>query len=82
MTPLRRGIISSRAALSTSAMAEIDTLIFDIDDTLYPMSCGFSDHRNGKIICGARPPHGSQQHAQSHITSDLVRSLPAPQTSW
>eukprot|EP00414_Alexandrium_minutum_P002437 CAMPEP_0113822370 /NCGR_PEP_ID=MMETSP0328-20130328/2207_1 /TAXON_ID=39455 /ORGANISM="Alexandrium minutum" /LENGTH=262 /DNA_ID=CAMNT_0000790307 /DNA_START=25 /DNA_END=810 /DNA_ORIENTATION=+ /assembly_acc=CAM_ASM_000350 len=31
-------------------MAEIDTLIFDIDDTMYPMSCGFSDHRNGDII--------------------------------
>lgn len=29
---------------------EVDTLIFDIDDTLYPSSCGFSDHRNGPIV--------------------------------
>lgn len=25
-------------------------MIFDIDDTLYPTSCGFSDHRNGQVI--------------------------------
>lgn len=30
---------------------EVDTLIFDIDDTMYPMSSGFSDHRNGEVIC-------------------------------
>ena len=28
----------------------LDTLIFDIDDTLYPQSCGFSDHRNGPVV--------------------------------
>ena len=32
-------------------MAEVRTLIFDIDDTLYPVSSGFSDHRNGAVIC-------------------------------
>lgn len=32
-------------------MAEVDTLIFDVDDTLYPVSSGFSDHRNGEVIC-------------------------------
>jgi len=29
---------------------QLDTLIFDIDDTLYPISSGFSDHRNGPIV--------------------------------
>lgn len=29
--------------------AEVDTLIFDIDDTLYPVSSGFSDHRNSLV---------------------------------
>lgn len=28
----------------------VDTLIFDIDDCLYPLSCGFSEHRNGKVV--------------------------------
>eukprot|EP00931_Biecheleriopsis_adriatica_P079234 TRINITY_DN52638_c0_g1_i1.p1 TRINITY_DN52638_c0_g1~~TRINITY_DN52638_c0_g1_i1.p1 ORF type:complete len:282 (+),score=75.07 TRINITY_DN52638_c0_g1_i1:29-847(+) len=28
----------------------IDTLLFDVDDTLYPVSSGFSDHRNGEVI--------------------------------
>eukprot|EP00449_Zooxanthella_nutricula_P004236 CAMPEP_0198499172 /NCGR_PEP_ID=MMETSP1462-20131121/7453_1 /TAXON_ID=1333877 /ORGANISM="Brandtodinium nutriculum, Strain RCC3387" /LENGTH=233 /DNA_ID=CAMNT_0044228131 /DNA_START=1 /DNA_END=699 /DNA_ORIENTATION=+ len=27
----------------------IDTIIFDIDDTLYPSSCGFSEHRMGEV---------------------------------
>ncbi|KAJ1454169.1 HAD-like domain-containing protein [Pelagophyceae sp. CCMP2097] len=38
------------AALSTKAPREITTLIFDIDDTLYPVSSRFSDHRNGAIV--------------------------------
>ena len=29
---------------------DVETLIFDIDDTLYPMSSGFSDHRQG-LVC-------------------------------
>jgi len=29
----------------------VDVLIFDIDDTLYPVSSGFSDHRNGEVVC-------------------------------
>eukprot|EP00930_Biecheleria_cincta_P059970 TRINITY_DN45686_c0_g1_i1.p1 TRINITY_DN45686_c0_g1~~TRINITY_DN45686_c0_g1_i1.p1 ORF type:complete len:263 (-),score=50.74 TRINITY_DN45686_c0_g1_i1:60-848(-) len=32
-------------------MAAIDTVLFDVDDTLYPASSGFSDHRNGEVIC-------------------------------
>eukprot|EP00747_Dinoflagellata_sp_TGD_P167241 gnl/TRDRNA2_/TRDRNA2_191282_c0_seq1.p1 gnl/TRDRNA2_/TRDRNA2_191282_c0~~gnl/TRDRNA2_/TRDRNA2_191282_c0_seq1.p1 ORF type:complete len:267 (+),score=59.54 gnl/TRDRNA2_/TRDRNA2_191282_c0_seq1:45-803(+) len=31
-------------------MTEVDVLIFDIDDTLYPVSSGFSDHRNGDVV--------------------------------
>lgn len=27
-------------------LMDVDTLIFDVDDTLYPVSSGFSDHRN------------------------------------
>jgi len=29
--------------------AEVDALIFDLDDTLYTVSCGFSDHRNAEV---------------------------------
>ncbi|CAE7641476.1 CIPK15 [Symbiodinium sp. CCMP2456] len=32
-------------------MAEIDAILFDLDDTLYPVSTGFSDHRNGEVVC-------------------------------
>lgn len=31
--------------------AEVDVLIFDVDDMMYPLSSGFSDHRNGEVIC-------------------------------
>eukprot|EP00405_Crypthecodinium_cohnii_P026508 CAMPEP_0206494710 /NCGR_PEP_ID=MMETSP0324_2-20121206/47928_1 /ASSEMBLY_ACC=CAM_ASM_000836 /TAXON_ID=2866 /ORGANISM="Crypthecodinium cohnii, Strain Seligo" /LENGTH=239 /DNA_ID=CAMNT_0053978493 /DNA_START=71 /DNA_END=786 /DNA_ORIENTATION=- len=31
---------------------EVDTIIFDLDDTLYPVSNGFSDLRNTDVICG------------------------------
>ena len=45
-------LATSRAA--TRAMATggsaVDTLIFDVDDTLYPVSSGFSKHRNGPIV--------------------------------
>lgn len=34
---------------SDVAPIEVDTLIFDIDDTLYPVSSGFSDHRNDAV---------------------------------
>ena len=33
------------------ATVPVKTLIFDIDDTLYPVSSGFSDHRNGPVVC-------------------------------
>jgi FMN phosphatase YigB (HAD superfamily) len=29
---------------------QVDTLIFDIDDTLYPVDCGFTAHRNGAVV--------------------------------
>jgi putative hydrolase of the HAD superfamily len=29
---------------------EVDTVVFDIDDTLYPESSGFSLHRNGEVV--------------------------------
>jgi len=29
--------------------AEVDALIFDLDYTLYTVSCGFSDHRNAEV---------------------------------
>lgn len=32
-------------------MAAIDTILFDVDDTLYSARSGFSDHRNGEVIC-------------------------------
>lgn len=32
-------------------MVAIDTILFDVDDTLYSVSSGFSDHRNGEVIC-------------------------------
>jgi len=28
----------------------VTTLVFDIDDTMYPVSSGFSDHRNGPVV--------------------------------
>jgi len=28
----------------------VDTLIFDIDDTLYPIDCNFTAHRNGPLV--------------------------------
>jgi hypothetical protein len=61
-----RGAGKMASALSTQAPREITTLIFDIDDTLYPVrlaprtrrgarcqtqvSSRFSDHRNGAIV--------------------------------
>ncbi|CAJ1454462.1 unnamed protein product, partial [Effrenium voratum] len=32
-------------------MVDIDAILLDVDDTLYPVSSGFSDHRNGEVIC-------------------------------
>ena len=34
----------------TTTMTPISTLIFDVDDTLYDVGTGFTDHRNGEII--------------------------------
>jgi len=30
---------------------DVELLLFDIDDCMYPMSSGFSDHRNGEVVC-------------------------------
>ena len=44
-------LATSRSALTrTMATNAVDTLIFDVDDTLYPVSSGFSKHRNGPIV--------------------------------
>ena len=45
-------LATSRAATRTMATggSAVDTLIFDVDDTLYPVSSGFSKHRNGPIV--------------------------------
>ena len=44
-------LATSRSALTrTMATTSVDTLIFDVDDTLYPVSSGFSKHRNGPIV--------------------------------
>ena len=44
-------LVTSRSALTrTMATNTVDTLIFDVDDTLYPVSSGFSKHRNGPIV--------------------------------
>lgn len=40
---------SKKARLSDAKPMDIDTLIFDVDDTLYPVSSGFSDHRNSAV---------------------------------
>merc|ERR1711907_646234 len=36
--------------MQKSHTVPIRTLIFDIDDTLYPVSSGFSEHRNGPVV--------------------------------
>ena len=44
-------LATSRSALTrTMTTNSVDTLIFDVDDTLYPVSSGFSKHRNGPIV--------------------------------
>ena len=44
--------LATRRSALTRAMAttSVDTLIFDVDDALYPVSSGFSKHRNGPIV--------------------------------
>mmetsp|Transcript_55337 Transcript_55337/g.159090 ORF Transcript_55337/g.159090 Transcript_55337/m.159090 type:complete len:336 (-) Transcript_55337:31-1038(-) len=49
----RRPVAGGFATASSSGGAlegiEVDTIIFDIDDTLYPASCGFSNHRMSDV---------------------------------
>mmetsp|Transcript_8901 Transcript_8901/g.27835 ORF Transcript_8901/g.27835 Transcript_8901/m.27835 type:complete len:273 (+) Transcript_8901:182-1000(+) len=50
---LRVATTVRNARAMTSAVtpsARLDTLIFDIDDTLYPVSARFSEHRNGPVV--------------------------------
>lgn len=35
---------------SSSPSSAVTTLIFDVDDTLYDVSLGFTEHRNGEIV--------------------------------
>lgn len=37
-------------AQKMGAAVDIDTVIFDVDDTLYAESCGFTKHRNGEVV--------------------------------
>lgn len=42
---------SASAGLAVAPETNVDVLIFDVDDMMYPLSSGFSDHRNGEVIC-------------------------------
>ena len=46
-TTVRHG---AGASASMSSATGLNTLIFDIDDTLYPVSARFSEHRNGPVV--------------------------------
>ena len=47
--PILNNITDSVRRNNTSTTAQrVTTLIFDVDDTLYDISCGFKKHRNGK----------------------------------
>ena len=43
------------------AATEIDTLIFDIDDTMYPVDNGFTIHRHSEV-----PPPPTHTHTTQH----------------
>ena len=38
-------------------MAEVTTLIFDVDDTMYDVGCGFTAHRNGGAVAAFMVHH-------------------------
>ena len=44
---------ATRAALPTRAfsMPAPDTLVFDLDGTLYPVECGYQDHFRTNLYC-------------------------------
>eukprot|EP01047_Picozoa_sp_COSAG01_P104277 COSAG01_NODE_33620_length_561_cov_1.136364_1_plen_134_part_10 len=49
----------------------IDTLIFDIDDTLYPIDCGFTGHRNGTVVQDFMVTHcGFRTRAEAKAVRD------------
>ena len=41
---------TASAPVEDTASAPITTLVFDIDDTLYDVGCGFTEHRNGGAV--------------------------------
>ncbi len=43
-------ILRRKASTSSSSPSKISTIIFDVDDTLYDVSSGFTAHRNGEVI--------------------------------
>lgn len=47
---LRPTLTAARGLVAPRSLEAVDTLIFDIDDTLYATSCGFSEHRNGDVV--------------------------------
>lgn len=47
---LLRRSSSSSSSPSPSTPSKISTIIFDVDDTLYDVSSGFTAHRNGEVI--------------------------------
>ena len=46
----------------------ISTIIFDVDDTLYDVSCGFTKHRNGEIV---------QQYMVDHLKFNTLQEAKA-----
>ena len=44
------GSTSPAKSVEDTASAPITTLVFDIDDTLYDVGCGFTEHRNGGAV--------------------------------
>ena len=42
---------------TTRAPAAVTTLIFDVDDTMYDVGCGFTAHRNGGAVAAFMVAH-------------------------
>ena len=49
-TTTLRVLNTMSSASSSSSSATITTLIFDVDDTLYDVGTGFTEHRGGEIV--------------------------------
>lgn len=48
-------------------VSSITTVLLDIDDTLYPPSCGFSGHRNGEVVAQFMAEHLGFPNASSAL---------------